>query len=1023
MGLSSKIRYFIILFISFLFSYSLFSQNSIVNDYITREWSTLDGLPGNSITDIIQTSDGYLYIGTYDGLARFDGFEFKIFNKYNGDNKCNFTSSRALFEDSKGNLWVGSNDEGLARIGDDETLYFNTETGLPNNSVRNIREDFEGNIWVGTAAGVCYITPDYEIKFPEGDNSSEYNQTLITSLYCDSMGRIIMLTSDKGGIYVYNGREFERYKGFDSIGEFRFTAIAQDNFGNFWIGTDGKGIFRIVDKVPVYIKTNTKLDSVAVWNICNSFSGDTWFGTEKGAVIFRQGAFIEFTKNNNSVNKIIEDREKNIWLGSASSGLQKVTIGRFSMVYLDSTVNAVADDNEGLLWVGTNNGLLCYKNNVPIENDLTKYCYGLRIRHVGITKNGDILVNGYKRPGFIRAEKVKDGPEGSYNIRNWSSDNGLAGNKTRVSIETESGDIYVGTTTGLSIIRPDGSVRTFAKEEGFDSQYIMCLCQDDKGYVWIGTDGDGIYIMKDEKIIDKISSDNGLAGNVVFKIMQDKNNAMWMCTGTGVSYYSDSTHLTECRSGKRNIFNFTGAHGLITDSVFQVIIDYKGTVWMLSNQGIFSIPYDDLINVANGKAEYVDSKLYTQNDGLQSKGVTSTALSARTKDECIVFTMVDGFAIYNPLKNQASAIEPVLHFESFILDDKDVKPDKGIISIPAGAKRLDISYTGLSFISPEQVRFKYKLEGFDTENSKPTNQRNVTYTSLPPGDYTFRFTAKTADGNWNHEPIEINIRQEAFYYQKPIFWVICGVIVVAIVLFTFWVREQNNKRRRKELELKVEERTKELKIERDKSNKLLHNILPDEIAKRLKDETNSGTVADYCPEATVLFLDIVNFTQITANVSAEDMVAALNDLFSRFDISAEQLGVEKIKTIGDAYMAVCGLPTPNPKHASIMVHYAKTMYNDLEEYNKTAKIKFQIRIGLNTGPVIAGVIGRNKFIYDLWGDTVNTASRMESICEPGKICMTESVKDSIIRCNLVEDISEKDCDVKGKGHMHIYEID
>ena len=376
----------------------------------------------------------------------------------------------------------------------------------------------------------------------------------------------------------------------------------------------------------------------------------------------------------------------------------------------------------------------------------------------------------------------------------------------------------------------------------------------------------------------------------------------------------------------------------------------------------------------------------------------------------------------NPLKNQASAIEPILHFESFILDDKEVKSENNSIFLPAGAKRLDIAFTGLSFISPEKVRFKYKLEGFDADYSKPTKQRNVTYTNLPPGEYKFKFTAKTIDGDWNENPLEIGITQNAFYYQKPVFWIACIVFFIGIILYAFWQREQNNKKRRQVLEQMVDERTKELKLERDKSNKLLHNILPDKIAKKLKDETNSKTIADYCPEATVLFLDIVNFTQITAKASAEDIVAALNDLFSRFDESEERLGVEKIKTIGDSYMAVCGLPTPNPKHASIMVQYAKVMYRDLEEYNKKAAIKFQVRIGLNTGPVIAGVIGKNKFIYDLWGDTVNTASRMETICEPGKICMTESVKESIARANLVENISEKECDVKGKGKMHIYEI-
>ena len=1015
-----------LLFIGIFIIASAFSQHSILNDYITRTWSTIEGLPGNSVTDIIQAKDGYLYIGTYDGLTRFDGFDFTLFNKYSGD-KYKYTSVRTLYEDKNGDLWVGSNDEGLALIKENETLYFNTENGLPNNSVRTITQDLNGNIWVGTAAGVCYITPEYEIKFPglkDGDSEEErqFKQSLVFNVFCDTMGRIWMLTPEKGGLFMYDGSKFEKYKAYKEFTDVGVTSISQDSFGNFWVCTDLKGIYKFVDGKPRNIKTNTMLDEVPVRNICHASDGSTWFGCEKGVVLLREGVFLEFKKNVNSVNKIIEDREKNIWVGNDAAGLQKITIGRFSMVNLDSAVNAIAEDSDNSLWIGTDNGLLNYKNHNFYENDLTRYCGNNRIRHVALAKNGDILINTYREPGFIRASKIH-GSNGKYKIRNWSTKEGLAGNKTRVAIESSNGEIYVGTTTGLSIIRKDGSVHNFTKEEGFDSQYIMALYKDNQGYIWIGTDGDGVYIMKDEKIVDKLNTTEGLAGNVIFKIIPDNKGAIWICTGTGLSYYSNSIHITERRGYDRKIFNFTGAQGLGADSIFQIIIDYTDNVWMVSNQGIFSVPYQNLMAVVADRSEYVEAKYYTQNDGLQSKGANSTALSARASNECLYFTMVDGFAIYNPLKSQAEAIEPILHIESFVLDNEEIKPNKdGEIVLPAGAKRLEISYTGLSYVSPEQLRFKYKLEGFDNKFSNPTRSRSITYTNLPAGKYIFTVTVKTGEGRWNQTVDKVAIIQNAFFYQKPIFWILCGLLLVFIVLSIFYIREQSNKRQRVILEQKVDERTKELKIERDKSEKLLLNILPGEIAKKLKDETNSHTIADYCEEATVLFADIVNFTKITSEESAEDIVQALNELFSRFDISAELMGVEKIKTIGDAYMAVCGLPTKNEKHALVMLRYAQAMYKDLEIYNREAKIKFQIRIGINTGPVIAGVIGKNKFIYDLWGDTVNTASRMESMCEPGKICMTENVKKAITRENIVDSIEEKVCDVKGKGVMHVYEI-
>ena len=208
---------------------------------------------------------------------------------------------------------------------------------------------------------------------------------------------------------------------------------------------------------------------------------------------------------------------------------------------------------------------------------------------------------------------------------------------------------------------------------------------------------------------------------------------------------------------------------------------------------------------------------------------------------------------------------------------------------------------------------------------------------------------------------------------------------------------------------------------KDDSDRLLKNILPVSIAERMKGLAGEKTIADVFDNVTILFSDIVGFTKKTSNESAEDIVKSLNDLFSRFDERAEQMGVEKIKTIGDSYMAACGVPSKNENHALVMFNFALGMYKDLEEYNKTAKIKFELRIGLNSGRVIAGVIGLNKFIYDIWGDAVNVASRMESCCTPGHIRFTDSVKKNLEKQHISFDYKKEECDVKGKVIMMTYE--
>ena len=226
-----------------------------------------------------------------------------------------------------------------------------------------------------------------------------------------------------------------------------------------------------------------------------------------------------------------------------------------------------------------------------------------------------------------------------------------------------------------------------------------------------------------------------------------------------------------------------------------------------------------------------------------------------------------------------------------------------------------------------------------------------------------------------------------------------------------------------ELEFRVEERTnalndtlKALRYQQEQSDRLLLNILPEEIANRLK--RGDSTIADTFADVTVLFADIVGFTQLSSRVSPTQLVALLNDIFSTFDNLAERHGLEKIKTIGDAYMVVGGLPIPRPDHAEAIAEMALDMQQAIIDFSNTHSQAFSIRIGINTGPVVAGVIGIKKFIYDLWGDTVNTASRMESHGKPGSIQVTETTYQQLREKYFFENRGA--IEVKGKGQMTTY---
>lgn len=1011
-----KLLFFIGL--SFLWAAGLFSQISSINNYVTRSWSSADGLPGNSVLDILQSKDGYLYFGTYECLVKFDGFEFQNLNKYSNP-ELNFISARSIFEDSKGFMWVGSNDEGIQKFSRNSAEHISTENGLPNNSVRSFIEDRFGNVWVGTASGVVYITPEGSIVKPQAAKNIDISHVIVSQLYCDTAGRVWMLTTEEKGIYLYSGNSFQRFENLNYLGNFIPSSISQDRKGNFWFGLGAFGVAKVSNGTVDKIKSGTIIDYEPSKCIYSDSMGSLWFGTERGLVLYSDGVYTTYDDNtiiqSASINKILEDREHNIWVATDNGGIGKISLGKFRMNKLSSSVNAICEDKNNRVWLGTDEGLLCYENDVEIHNELTDFCRNVRIRHIAMAKNGDILVNCYSKPAQVRW--TKNG------IRSWSTDENLAGNKTRVSIETEGGEIYCGTTTGLSVIQKDGSVKNFSDKDGFDNNYIMCIYQDNDGFVWVGTDGGGIYLMKDGAVVRKITTDSGLAGNVVFKISQDIDSRYWICTGTGISCFKGNVQELAEKKGSLEFSNLTSANGLGSDSIFQLLVDENDYAWMISNRGISSVDFNDLIKVVDGKLHHVDCKFYNQNDGLKSSGTNSTALSMKDKYGRIWFTMADGFAVYDPVRINVSSILPIIQIVEISVDDKIFKDFEKPIEIPAGAKHIDIKFTGLSFTASDRNRFSYMLEGYDSGFSDLTAARTVSFTNLKPGKYTFKVNVINGDGVKSETPASVALVQNAFFYQKAWFWLCVAAFVFGVIIFSFLLLSYNNKKRRLVLETEIQKATVELEMAKDDSDRLLKNILPVSIAERMKGLAGEKTIADAFDDVTILFSDIVGFTKKTSNESAEDIVKSLNDLFSRFDERAEKMGVEKIKTIGDSYMAACGVPSKNENHALVMFNFAVGMYEDLKEYNKTAKIKFDMRIGLNSGRVVAGVIGLNKFIYDIWGDTVNVASRMESCCTPGHIRFTDSVRKNLEKHHISFDYKKEECDVKGKGLMMTYEIE
>ncbi len=991
-----------------------FAKDTFFDNYVYQSWNSFGSLKGTTATDTIQTNDGFINIGTYEGLVRFDGIEFTTLRR-GKDNNISFASARALLQDSDGNLWVCSNDEGLQMISPDgKNLSFTTQNGLPNNSVRAIVEDKKKNIWVGTSAGVICLTHDKHLLNPQFEPGTVSKGILCTSLYCDTAGCVWLTTENEKGLFIFINGLFRSVPFMNNFGEYTATAISQDKSGNYWIGLGSKGIYKIKNGRATRILTGTILDYSPTGTIYPAPDGSVWFGTDDGLVVCKDDDFYECpiqNIKNTKINKIICDREGYIWIATDRNGIGKLTQGRFKMAKNFVTTNAIAESKDGTVWLATDKGVLAYRDEKQIHNRLTEFTKELRVRHVEIASNGDILACCYSKPGLIRYN-VRAGQ-----IKTWSTDDGLVGNKVRVAIESQPGEIYVGTTNGLSVIHRDGSIKNFRQTDGLTNEYVMCVYKDKNDLFWIGTDGGGVYYMKDETILGRQNSDNGLPGNIIFKINQDKQGSYWISTGTGLarcpSYDSSQRRLP---TGFQIV---NSDNGLETDSVFQIFFDKMNQAWITSNYGIACAPFEDFVAAAEGRKEKISIKYYNKNEGFDSDGPASTSLSICDHLGRIWLAAVDGFAIYDPQKVRANPVLPLVCIESIRVDAVEHKNPSNIIELKPGTKRVEIKYTGLSFGAPEKLKFTHRLTGFEDDFSEASSIRTISYTNLKPGRHIFMVNAINGDGLISPKAETMLFVQKPYFYQTKWFWILATIAFFGSVVTIFYLKQRRIKLENIRLEGIVKKRTKQLEIEKEKSDQLLRAILPDKIANELRDNIHS--IGENFSDVTILFSDIENFTKTSSEHTAEEIAFALNDLFSRFDERAKMMGVEKIKTIGDAYMAGCGLPTPNPRHAETMVQFALGMMEDLKNYNEKAMIKFNIRIGLNSGPANAGVIGKTKFIYDVWGNTVNVASRMESASVPGKIKVSKAVYERVAGMNF-DFKGPIECDIKGKGVMETYDI-
>ena len=763
----------------------------LASEYIIDLWETDHGLPQNSINDIVQTRDGYLWLATYDGLVRFNGVDFTVFTMANVPQlKSNRMVS--LFEDSRGSLWIGTEQGGLVRLHEGVFTTYSSEAGLESDIVLSIAEMPEGTLWIGTSGAGLYrmrnerFTKVFTAK-------GEWLSGVVGALLVDSHGRFWIGTGN--GLHVMNNGVIERVP---ETGSYNISALLEDGSGGIWAGS-GFGVFRFEKGVWTRFTERDGLRDIRTTSLLLDREGTLWLGTMSGVSRYRGGRWSSdgLAEDNSSIHvqSMYQDRENNLWLGTNSNGLARLK-KRIIQVYTreqglsHDVILAVFQDRAGTMWIGTNCGGLNRFRDGVFTNMSARYqipddC----IWSIWEDRKGRLWTGSWGGGLYTYS--------GNKHVR-YTETTGLSNNIVLAMYDDRSGNFWAGTRNGLNRIRGD-SITIYRTGDGIAHEDIRVLAEDSAGTLWIGTFG-GLTRYSGGRFTS-FTTDDGLSNNYVRAIHPDRNGVLWIGTYGG--------GLNRLKDGK--FTRYTTADGLFDNGVFHILEDNHGNFWMSSNKGIFRVKKQELEEFAAGARTRISSVAYGKEDGMRNRECNGGFQPAgwKTTDGRLWFPTIRGLVVIDPDKINTNTLPPPVVIERFIADSSVVSLQEPVV-LPGETERLEFHYAGLSYSAPQRVVFRYKLEGFDQGWIEAGNRRTAYYTNIPPGSYTFRVAAANEDGIWNDDGASWTFEVQSFFYQKGWFYTVCAFSVIGLAVGFYFLRVRHLVRLNLELEDRVSFRTEEV---------------------------------------------------------------------------------------------------------------------------------------------------------------------------------------------------------------------
>ncbi len=739
--------------------------------FVIDSWTTESGLPQNSVLSIQQTPDGYLWLTTFDGLVRFDGVRFTVFDK---SNSPGLTSNRFvhLLAENDGALWACTESDGFVRYFGGQFQTFTVSDGLPSNRVDRVQRDVDGSLLIETpvaqahlrgqriesdppnqlleqktyvsSGGARWDVDAHELRMTKGGREAHFPWPSVPSrkqahdphdMRMDETADGALWLAEPGALYRLRDGAYTVYTGRNGLPASYIRAISHDREGGVWLATSQDGVCRFFNQRFVCYTTADGLSSNFATAVFQDREGNIWVGTnERGLNRLRRRVVTTLSAGaglpDRNVYPVFEDRAGDVWVGSLQ-GLARMRAGRVIQFFGNSAglvhenVQALYEDRAGRLWIGSLGGVEYYSRGRFTDFTATlNLCPGCGCFFIHEDSAG-VLWFGTSA-GLLRYQNGK--------LRRYGVADGLPGDDAKVVREGRDGILWVGTYGGLARFDGDHFV-AYTERDGLASNHVRALYEDARGVLWIGTYDGG---------------------------------------------------LSRLQSGR--LTTYTTAQGLFSNGVFKILEDAHANFWMSSNQGIYRVSRRQLDDVAAGKIASVHCTAYGKSDGMlnaECNGGREQA-GAKTQDGRLWFPTQDGIAIIDPEAVPFNPLPPPVVIESARVQGRPV-PLAGGLRLKPAAGSLDIRYTGLSLVKPEQERFRYRLEGLDTQWVEAGTQRSAFYPFLPPGHFVFRVAAANSDQVWNQDGATLAIEVLAPFYRTWWFFSL-ALLVASAAAYGAWRR-------------------------------------------------------------------------------------------------------------------------------------------------------------------------------------------------------------------------------------------